>query len=88
MKMKKILALSLAAAMALSLGACGDKADSEGGSGSSTTSESGSTGGSAEGGTLKIGGIGPVTGDQRCIRPGSTARRGDRGRRDQRCRRH
>ncbi len=63
MKMKKILALSLAAAMALSLGACGDKADSEGGSGSSTTSESGSTGGSAEGGTLKIGGIGPVTGD-------------------------
>ena len=63
MKLKKILALSLAAAMALSLGACGNKSDSNAGSGSNTAAQSDSTGGSGEGGTLKIGGIGPLTGD-------------------------
>lgn len=60
MKLKKILGLSLAAAMVLSLGACGDKKES-GSADSGSTAESGSTGG--EGGTLKIGGIGPLTGD-------------------------
>ena len=63
MKLKKILALSLAAAMALSLGACGNKSDSNADSGSNTAAQSDSTGGSGEGGTLKIGGIGPLTGD-------------------------
>ncbi len=61
MKLKKILGLSLAAAMVLSLGACGDKKDG-GSTTGGTTSTSGSTAG-GEGGTLKIGGIGPLTGD-------------------------
>lgn len=49
--------------MALSLGACGNKSDSNADSGSNTAAQSDSTGGSGEGGTLKIGGIGPLTGD-------------------------
>ena len=70
--MKKFASLSLAAVMALSLAACGgsgnsSSGDSDGSSASSGTSAesgavSGSTG-SAEGGTLKIGCIGPLTGD-------------------------
>ncbi|HIS80576.1 MAG TPA: ABC transporter substrate-binding protein, partial [Candidatus Scatomonas merdavium] len=69
--MKKFAGLSLAAVMALSLAACGgsgnsSSVDSNGISASAGTSaESASSGstGSAEGGTLKIGGIGPLTGD-------------------------
>ena len=70
--MKKFASLSLAAVMALSLAACGGSGnnsstgDSNGSSASTgTSSESASSGStsSAEGGTLKIGGIGPLTGD-------------------------
>ena len=64
MKMTTILGLSLAAAMALSLGACGDSASSSNSaSGSGNTGTSADSGETAEGGTLKIGGIGPLTGD-------------------------
>ena len=79
MKNKKFLALALAAAMTLSLAACGGDNSSAGGSNSSAGNSSTSTGDTATGGStggttvkevvdptgaaFKVGGTGPLTGD-------------------------
>ena len=79
MKNKKFLALALAAAMTLSLAACGGDSSSAGGSNSSAGNSSTSTGDTATGGStggttvkevvdptgaaFKVGGTGPLTGD-------------------------
>lgn len=59
--MKKLISLALAGAMAISLAACGGTATSEPAANSGAASTPAADG--AATGTLKIGGIGPITGD-------------------------
>ena len=58
MNSKKFLALTMAAAMTLSLAACGGDSSSAGG-----TATSGSTSAENTGNAFKVGGTGPLTGD-------------------------
>ena len=58
--MKKFLAFTMAAALTLSLAACGS---SGGSSGSGSNADNGSSGGSTSGTAFKLGGTGPLTGD-------------------------
>ena len=58
--MKKFLAFTMAAALTLSLAACGS---SGGSSGSDSNADNGSSGGSTSGTAFKLGGTGPLTGD-------------------------
>ena len=58
--MKKFLAFTMAAALTLSLAACGS---SGGSSGSGSNADNSSSGGSTSGTAFKLGGTGPLTGD-------------------------
>ena len=57
--MKKFLAFTMAAALTLSLAACGSSGD---GSGSGSGSDAGSNSGSTSNTAFKLGGTGPLTG--------------------------
>ena len=59
---KRLLCAGLAAAMAVSLTACGGSAAGTKAEGSSASAEANSEGGSEAAKVFKIGGIGPVTG--------------------------
>ncbi len=62
--MKKLISLSLAAAMALSLTACGgsEPAETTAAAAAEAKTEAAADAGAAEGGVLKIGALGPLTG--------------------------
>ncbi len=63
MKIKKILAIILSLVMVFAFAACTDNTDTNTDEDSSVSSDSQSEGTFAKEGTLKIGGIGPLTGD-------------------------
>ena len=72
---KRVFAMLMAAVMAFSLVACGNKTDN--GGDAADTAE-----------TIKLGGVGPLTGGRlRQLRPVRAARRGAGCQGDQRCRR-
>ena len=95
MNSKKFLAFTMAAAMTLSLAACGGNGGSASSAGGSSASASaGDTTGTASGNfvkevvdptgaAFKIGATGPLTGDALHLRPGRLPGRPDCGERDQ-----